>query len=412
MGDLLLRTLVRVGRPAALRVPLVPPLYGSFRAGPSTRPDGLRHDGPALLHFAYSDWRSGTVAPRDARPSRVRWMLASWLKAVPLILVFFIVTCMASAAEPVRIGHFPNITHAQALVGRANGTFDQRLGSPVEWKVFNAGPTAMEALIAGQLDIAYVGPNPAVNLFLRSKGRALRVIAGAASGGAALVVPATSSVSRPQDFRGKRIASPELGNTQDVALRRWLKNSGLVPGKDVQVAPIKNADILMLFRQGKLAGAWVPEPWVTRLIREGGGRIFLDERSLWPDNRFPTAVVVVRKAFYERNREQVRRFLDAHLEVTAWINGHPAEAGKKLNEQLARLAGRPLPPQTLTEALGRVQITHDPLAGPLATSARWALELGYLPRGTNLSVGLRGVVDVTLLNELLKARSLPAVRGN
>ncbi len=353
----LLRTFVRVGRPATLRVPLAP-----------------------LLILA--------------------------------IMLVCIVAGSVSAAETMRIGHFPNITHAQALVGRANGTFEKRLGSAVAWKVFNAGPTAMEALIAGQLDIAYVGPNPAVNLFLRSKGTALRIIAGAASGGAALVVPANSTVSRPQEFRGKRIASPELGNTQDVALRRWLKSNGLVPGKDVQVAPIKNADILMLFQQGKLAGAWVPEPWVTRLIREGGGRIFLDERSLWPDGRFPTAVVVVRKEFYERNREPVRRFLDAHLEVTEWIRRHPAEAGKRLNEQLGRLAGKPLPPQTLTEALGRVQITHDPLAGPLATSARWAQELGYLPRGTDLATGLRGVVDVTLLNELLKARSLPAVRGN
>lgn len=335
------------------------------------------------------------------------------LKAILLILVFTVVCAVSGkvfAAEAVRIGHFPNLTHAQALVGRANGTFDQRLESAVEWKVFNAGPTAMEALIAGQLDIAYVGPNPAVNLFLRSKGKALRIIAGAASGGAALVVPVSSSVNRPQDFKGKRIASPELGNTQDVALRRWLKSNGLVPGKDVQVAPIKNADILMLFQQGKLAGAWVPEPWVTRLIKEGGGRILLDERSLWPDGRFPTAVVVVRKAFYERNREQVRRFLDAHVEVTEWIRKHPTEAGRRLNEQLGRLAGKPLPSQTLAEALGRVQITHDPLAGPLATSARWAQELGYLPRGTDLGVGLRGLVDVTLLNELLKVRSLPAVR--
>lgn len=349
--------------------------------------------------------------PIPASPGENHRMLA----AVPLILALMLVCIVAgsvSAAEPMRIGHFPNITHAQALVGRANGTFEKRLGSAVAWKVFNAGPTAMEALIAGQLDIAYVGPNPAVNLFLRSRGTALRIIAGAASGGAALVVPANSTVSRPQEFRGKRIASPELGNTQDVALRRWLKGNGLVSGKDIQVAPIKNADILMLFQQGKLAGAWVPEPWVTRLIREGGGRIFLDERSLWPDGRFPTAVVVVRKEFYERNREPVRRFLDAHLEVTEWIRRHPAEAGKRLNEQLGRLAGKQLPPQTLAEALGRVQITYDPLSGPLATSARWAQELGYLPRGTDLATGLRGVVDVTLLNELLKARSLPAVRGN
>jgi sulfonate transport system substrate-binding protein len=310
----------------------------------------------------------------------------------------------------VRIGHFPNITHAQPLVGRALGSYEKRLGTTIDWKVFNAGPTEMEALIAGQLDIAYVGPNPAVNAFLRSRGKALRIIAGAASGGAALVVPANSGARIARDFRGKRIASPELGNTQDVALRRWLKSNGLTPGRDVQVIPIRNPDILMLFQQGKLDGAWVPEPWVTRLIREGGGKILLDERSLWQDGKFPTAVVVARREYLEKNREVVRRFLEAHVDVTEWIRKNPEEARKKINDQFSRLAGKPLPPQTLADSLLRVQITYDPLPGPLVTSARWAQELGYLPKRADLSRDLGGLIDLSLLNEVLKQRALPSLR--
>lgn len=316
----------------------------------------------------------------------------------------------ADGAEMVRIGHFPNITHAQPLIGRSLGTYEKKLGAKIDWKVFNAGPSAMEALLAGQLDIAYVGPNPAVNAFLRSKGKALQIVAGAASGGASLVVPKNSQVRTARDFKGKRVASPEFGNTQDVALRHWLKDNGMVPGRDVQVTPIKNPDILMLFQQGKLDGAWVPEPWVTRLLSEGGGRILLDERTLWPGGKFPTAVVVVRREYYLKNRALVRQFLEAHVEVTEWMRKNPDAARKHLNDQLARLTGKPFPPQTLTDAFSRVQITVDPLGSSLLTSARWAQSLKYLPRNTDLSSGLRGLIDVSLLNEVLKARSLPQVR--
>ncbi len=327
-----------------------------------------------------------------------------------MILLSLSTVGCSKSEEQVRIGHFPNITHAQPLVGRSLGTYEKRIGNTIDWKVFNAGPTEMEALIAGQLDIAYVGPNPAVNAFLRSKGNALRIIAGAASGGAALVVPANSSARLPDDFKGKRIASPELGNTQDVALKRWLSSNGLTPGRDVQVIPIKNPDILMLFQQGKLDGAWVPEPWVTRLLREGGGRILLDERSLWKDGRFPTAVVVARREYLEKNREKVRRFLEAHLEVTDWISKNPDEARKKLNDQFSRLTGKPIPLQTLDEALSRVQITYDPLSAPLVTSAGWAQGLGYLPKNADLSKDISGLIDLSLLNEVLTKRGLPTLR--
>ena len=213
--------------------------------------------------------------------------------------LFLLGGAQRASAEPppVRIGYFANITHAQALVGKANGTFEKRMGVKIDWKGFNAGPTAMEALLSGALDIAYVGPNPAVNAYLRSGGKALRVISGACSGGAALVVHRESGVTRPADLKGKRVASPELGNTQDVALRHWLATQGLKPNRDVKVLPVKNSEIMLLFQQKQIAAAWVPEPWVSRLVAEAGGTIMVDERSLWPEGRFTTAVVVVSGAF-------------------------------------------------------------------------------------------------------------------
>lgn len=315
----------------------------------------------------------------------------------------------ASSAEKVRIGHFPNITHAQPIIGRSLGIFEKKMGVPLDWKVFNAGPSEMEALLSGQIDIAYVGPNPAINAFLRSKGKALKIIAGAADGGAALVVPKDALISSAADFRGKRIASPAFGNTQDVALRYWLKNGGMTPGRDVQITPIKNADILMLFQQGKLDGAWVPEPWISRILQEGGGKIYIDERTLWPGGRFSTGVVVVRNDFYTKNREAVRRFIEAHVEVTDWIQNNPAEAIKRFNDQLTLIIGKSMPQKVLADAFSRVKSTYDPLVPTLFASAQRAEVLGFLPRNTDLNNGIKNLVDLTLLNEVLKKKSLPVV---
>jgi NitT/TauT family transport system substrate-binding protein len=316
---------------------------------------------------------------------------------------------VVGAEDKVAIGHFPNITHAQPMVGRSLRTFEKVIGVPIDWKAFNAGPSEMEALIAGHLDIAYVGPNPAVNAFLRSKGKALKIIAGAASGGASLVVSKRSTISSASEFKGKRIASPELGNTQDVALRHWLKSNGMTPGRDVQVLSIRNPDILLLFQQGKLDGAWVPEPWVTRLIKEGGAKILFDERSLWPGGKFTTGVVVVRIGFYGKHRDLVRRFLEAHVETTKWIVKNSVESQKRINGQLAVMVGKPFPEEVLSEAFSRVTTTYDPLISSLMTSAGWAHELGYLPRNTDLSTGIRGLLDVSQLNEVLKTKSLALV---
>lgn len=329
-----------------------------------------------------------------------------------LLLVWCLVTPVKTEAAPtaVRVGYFPNITHGQALVGRAMGTFEKKVG-PIEWKAFNAGPSAMEALLAGQLDLAFVGPNPAINAFMRSKGTSLRIVAGAASGGSGLVVDRQAAISGAQALKGKKIASPELGNTQDVALRHWLKANGLSAGRDVQVIPSKNPEILLLLKRRQIAGAWVPEPWLTRLIHEANGQLLIDERSLWPGNMFPTTILVARTAFLKQNRQVVQKFLEAHFEVTEWIVKHPAEARTTINRQLATLLGKPLPEKVVDEAFTRMKVTWDPLAGALLTSASWAGELGYLPKESVFPRSrLPEIFELGLLNELLHSRRLAPVK--
>lgn len=317
----------------------------------------------------------------------------------------------ASAAErEIRAGHFPNFTHAQALLGKANGAFEKSTGARVSWKVFNAGPTAMEALIAGEIDMAYVGPNPAINAYLRSKGKALKVIAGASSGGASLVVRRGAGIRSAGDLKGKRVASPEIGNTQDVAFRTWLKAQGMVPGRDVRISPLKNPDILMLFMQKELDAAWVPEPWASRLVLEGGGDVFLDERSLWPRGEFATAVLVVRSDFLQKERQLVSGFVAAHVDLTMLINKNRAEAKKTVNEQLARLTGKPLPTAVLDQAFAKVGFTYDPVVGSITSSAKSAEALGYLPRTGARVADVKNMVDLSILNQLLTSRKISPIQ--
>src|ERR1700757_4434359 len=278
-----------------------------------------------------------------------------------LAISVFLASPLAMAQTPVtiRIGAFPNITHPQAMVGKANGEFEKAMGPGVkiDWKTFNAGPAAIEALFAGAIDMTYIGPNPTITGYVRSNGEALRVIAGAASGGAALIVNNDAGIQKPADFHGKKIASPQLGNTQDVALRSWLRANGLKStdkGGEVQVLPLANPDQLTLFLKKELDAAWAPEPWATRLIREGNGRLFLDERTLWPHGDFITAHLIVRTEFLRQHPGLVKNWIRAHVELTEWINGHLPEAKKLLNLQIARETGRALPDPVLDEALGRI----------------------------------------------------------
>jgi len=308
-----------------------------------------------------------------------------------------------SAPVTVRAGYFPNVTHSQALAGRAQGRFDQALapGARIEWKVFNAGPSVIEALFAGALDLAYVGPNPAIAGYVRSKGEALRVIAGATSGGAALVVGRAAGIAKPEDFHGKKIATPQLGNTQDVALRAWLQAHNLKTrekGGDVLVIPIANPDQLTLFLKEEIDAAWAPEPWASRLIQEANARLLVDERDLWPNRQFVTAHLIVRTAFLRQHPEVVKNWLRAHVELTEWINLRPAEAKQIINQQIQKDTGKALPPKVLDESFSRFEATCDPIRTSLLTSAQQAYDAGFLGRERP---DLSGLYDLALLNEVL-----------
>ena len=318
-----------------------------------------------------------------------------------------------AAPEPlvVRVGHFPNITHAQALVGRANGAFDQALApqARVEWKAFNAGPSVIEALFAGDLDIAYVGPNPTITGYVRSHGEALRVIAGAMSGGASLVVRNDAGINKPEDFHGKRVASPQLGNTQDVALRAWLAGHDLKlreKGGDVSLNPIANADQVTLFLQKQLDASWTPEPWASRLIHQANCRLFLDERTLWPGGRFVTTNVIVSTKFLNSHRDLVKRFLEAHVALTVWINQHPGETRSIIEAEIREETSASLPDDVVRDAFSRLDATYDPLRSTLRVSAQRAFDLGLLGRERP---ELSGLYDLSLLNAVLEAKGLKPV---
>jgi sulfonate transport system substrate-binding protein len=335
-------------------------------------------------------------------------------RRILIILLFILGLSISSWGQGtvIRVGAFPNITHPQAMVGKANGWFEKALGSnaKIDWKSFNAGPSAIEALFSGAIDMTYIGPNPAITGYVRSQGEALRIVAGATSGGASLIVRNDSGIDKPEDFHGKKVASPQMGNTQDVALRAWLKAHGMKSadkGGDVQVVPLANPDQLTLFLKRELDAAWAPEPWATRLIREGNGRLFLDERDLWPQGQFVTAHLIVSTKFLREHPDLVKTWIRAHVELTEWISGHLPEAKKILNQQIQKETTKALSAGVLDDAFGRLQVTYDPLRNSLLTSARSAYDAGFLGRQMP---DLSGMYDLSLLNQVLAEKGKKAIQ--
>jgi len=315
-------------------------------------------------------------------------------------------------SEPVtlRLGYFANITHSQPLVGLNNGIFAEQLGENVtiEEKTFNAGPSVIEALFAGEVDASFIGPNPAINGYIQSGGEALRIVAGATSGGALFVVDPESGIAQPEDLNGKKIASPQLGNTQDVALRAWLTENGLgakESGGEVDVQPIANSDTLALFQQGELDGAWVPEPWGTRLIQEAGGEVFLNESELWPDGKYVTTHLIVSTDFLEKRPDVVEGLVRATVKTTEWINENPEEAKTLVNAQIEEISGAALPQAVIDAAWENIEITYDPIASSLVKSAENAFELGYLEEEPDLD----GIYALDILDAVLQDEGLPPI---
>ena len=311
----------------------------------------------------------------------------------------------------IRAGHFPNITHAQGVVGQARGDFDKAYGdkAAVDWKIFTAGPSAIEAMFAGELDIAYIGPNPAINGYIKSQGEALRVVSGAASGGASLVVRKDAGIKSDKDFNGKKIATPAIGGTQDVALRFWLLEHDYKlkeKGGTVQVLPLANPDQLTLFIKKELDGAWTVEPWVSRLILEGDGEILFQEKDLWPNGQYVTTHIIVSKKFLDQHPDLVKTWLETNIDITNWINENPEEAKVVINEEIKRETGKALPQAVLDAGFPRIEFTYDPIASSLYKVAQDAFDIGFLGRK---KPDLTNIYDLTILNEVLKEKGLKEI---
>lgn len=300
----------------------------------------------------------------------------------------------SSGPVSVRLAFFPNLTHAAALYGTGTGSFQKAFGesAKIEERVFTAGPAEIEALFAGEVDLGYIGPGPAINGYLKSSGTSLKILSGAASGGAALVARADVPIKSVADLAGKTVSVPQKGGTQDLSLHHAIKTAGLSPkdkGGNVTILDFAPADTLNQFQQKRLDAAWVPEPWVSRLEKETGAKIVADERTLWKGGKFSTAVVVVRSEFLKEHPDLVAKFLAAHQAAIAEINEKPDEARKVIGERIKTLnGGKGIPDDVLKTALSRTEITADPLKDSVLTFADWSKEAGYLRQDRSALSGL------------------------
>ena len=309
----------------------------------------------------------------------------------------------ASSARPgpaaeLRLGYFANVTHAGPVYGVGSGLFQKALGSTrLKTQVFNAGPAAVEALFAGAVDAAYVGPSPAVNAFVRSKGDVV-IVAGATSGGASLVV--RPGITDAQQLKGKTLADPQTGGTQDVALRTYLAGAGFTEDKqgagDVTIVAQENGVTLDLFKKGSIDGAWVPEPWASRLVLDGGGKVLVDEKTLWPQGRFITTNLLVKKSYLTAHPDAVKALLTGQVEADRRIRTDPAAAQQVVNDQLKALTGKALKPAVIARAFAQVTVTEDPLAATLKEAAQHAFATGLVKKAD-----LKGIYDLTLLRQVL-----------
>ncbi len=361
------------------------------------------------------------VAGENAVPRRKRAVEAAL--AIGLVLLIGIGAVVASSisrdaaaeaapapapAEELKLGYFGNLTHAAALVGVKQGILARNLGpTKLSTETFNAGPAAIEALNAGAIDAAYIGPNPAINSFVKSHGESVSVIAGAAAGGAQLVVK--PGISSAADLRGKTLASPQLGGTQDVALRAWLSSQGYrtnVDGSgDVAINPTDNAQTLKLFQDGKLDGAWLPEPWASRLVLTAGAKVLVDEKDLWDGSlsgkagEFPTTILIVNKTFAAEHPDTVKALLRGHAESVAWLNNAPAaEKADVINSALQESAGAALPAGVLERSLQSIIFTVDPLAGTYPKLLK-----DGVAAGTTKQADIAGLFDLRALNDVIGA---------
>ncbi|WP_435158299.1 ABC transporter substrate-binding protein [Amycolatopsis sacchari] len=305
-------------------------------------------------------------------------------------------------ATEVRLGYFPNVTHASALIGLDKGYFTQELGAgtKITPTKFNAGPDEVSALLGGSLDIGFIGSGPAINAFAKSDGNTVRLISGATSGGAQLVVK--PEINTPQDLQGKLVADPQAGNTQDVALKKWIADQKLT---GVNIQNSDNSVTLDQFRKNAIAGAWLPEPWSSRLVADAGAKVLVDEKSLWPDGRFPTTVIVVRTQFLNEHPQTVQAVLKAVLDANNLAASDPNEAKAAVNRQLKSLTGSALSQAVLDRSFANIELTTDPLASRFPQLAQDQVTAGIAKSAPKLN----GFFDLTPLNAVLTAAGKPTV---
>ena len=346
------------------------------------------------------------------KPHLVRRLFAGALVAVVSVALLAIPAAAKTPAQTetstVRLGVFANVTHAPGLVAIESGLLQKALGPDVKLEVtyFNAGPAVITALLAGAIDVSYIGPNPAITGFAQSNGEALRIISGSTSAGAALVVK--PSITKVSDLKGKKIATPQLGNTQDVAARAYLKSKGLSTdtsgGCDVSIIPTPNASTLTAFQQGSIDGAWVPEPWYSRLVNEAGGKVLVDEKTLWPEGRFVTTHLIAATGFLKDNPKTVQKLLKGNIEAIDFANNNSTVAQKLVATGIFNATGQKVDETTIVNSWENLEFTVDPLPATLAKSAKDAEEVGLL-EPTNL----KGIYDLKPLNKILKAQGKAAI---
>lgn len=351
--------------------------------------------------------RTPVLAGALARTRRARRRPALAVAAVAAALAACSPAAGVASPQPsgpageLRLGYFANVTHAPALVGVGRGLFAARLraaGTPtLTTQVFNAGPAAIEALNAGAIDAAFVGPNPAINGFIQSGGDALRIVAGSTSGGAQLVV--RPGIGSGRDLVGTNLATPQLGGTQDVALRSWLHDQGLRSplsgGGDVTITPTDNAQTFQLFVGHRIDGAWLPEPWASRLVLEAGANVLVDEKDLWPGGSFVTTHLIVSRTYLAAHPETVRALLQGLQDSVDWLKANPGAAPGAVNAQLVATGAKPLSDQVLARSFAEITFSTDPLAETLKTALAHAVAVGTVRQAS-----IDGIYDLRLLNDL------------
>ena len=317
---------------------------------------------------------------------KISYLIGAVIVVIGIIaFVGFTQSSVNYSENNIRVAFFPSVVHAVPIIGMETQTFANNLNADldIQVKIFDSGPQVIESIFSNSVDIAYVGPGPVINGFLKSDGNDLKILAGAASGGASFVIQKNSGLDLIENYSGKRIAAPQISNTQDVSLRHYLAENGLVTaekGGDVFVLNIANPDIYTLFAKGDIDGAWVPEPWATMLVEELDGVRLFDENEFWPENQFSSVLLIGRSDYIEKNPEIIKKWINANEKTVQWINNHPNESKILYNEFLKSYMGRTLPQNIVEKSFSNIIITSEPLENSVHTFAERADALGYLGR--------------------------------